>query len=318
LASCSSAPPPADPPLIADPPRTAGGGGADDGALETEIEQGLAYVKAAHFDEAKVHFQRAVALRATPRALTYLGIADEKTGDREGAVAAYKRALAVDGGFVEAAQNLAALYLDDPARPDDAIAVLRPALAKSPDPRLFQNLGYALSLKGDVDGASHAYESAVSKGEDAQVRFAWGSLLLDAKQPDKAAEQLKRALAAAPDDAAFLASLGRLLGSAHAFGECVKALDRAIRLKSTDPEWYVRRGTCKHQVSDDAGAHADYDAAIKVDPSFAAGHYYLGLAFKTEHNRLKAGVELETAVKLAGDGPLGKAAAQQLKELRRR
>jgi tetratricopeptide (TPR) repeat protein len=317
LAACSSTPPPADPPLVADPPDTPAGksNGAEQGAIDTELERGLAYVKAEQFAEAKQHFEKAIAIKPTPTAFTCLGIADEKTGDRAGAMVAYKKALDADPAFVEAAQNLAALYLDDPAKPDEAIAVLKPVIAKNPDPRLLQNLAYALGLKGDLDGAGKAYEAALAKGEDAQARLAWGTLLFEAKQLDRAAEQLKRALDGAKDDAPTLVTIGRMLGSAKAYPECVRALDRAIKLKGTEPEWFVRRGTCKHQLDDEAGAQADYEAAIKVDEKFAPAHYYLALSLRQQKNRIKATVELERAIKLAGDGPIGKAAKEQLDDL---
>jgi tetratricopeptide (TPR) repeat protein len=317
LSACASPAPPKDPPLTADPPLNSNNG-AEDGAIQTELERGMAYVKAEQFAEAKAHFEKAIAVKPTPLAYTYLGIADEKTGDRPGAEAAYKKALSVDPGFVEAAQNLSALYLDDPPRPDDAIAILKTALAKAPDARLYQNLGYALGLKGDIDGAGKAYAASLAKGEDAQIRFAWGSMLLDNKQPEKAAEQLKKALDGAKDDGPFLVTLGRLLGAAKAYGECIRALDRAIKLKGTDPEWFVRRGTCKHELEDETGAQADYEAAIKIDGKFAAAHYYLGRSYMTQKNNLKASVHLEQAMKLGGDGPIGKAAKEWLGKLRKK
>jgi tetratricopeptide (TPR) repeat protein len=316
LSACSPSAPPKDAPLTADPPLN-GGNGAEDGAIQTELERGMAYVKAEQYAEAKAHFEKAIAVKPTPLGYTYLGIADEKTGDKPGAEAAYKKALSVDPGFVEAAQNLSALYLDDPPRPDEAVTILRAALVKSPDARLYQNLGYALGLKGDIDGAGKAYAAALAKGEDPQIRFAWGSMLVDAKQPEKAAEQLKKALEGAKDDGPFLVTLGRLLGAAKAFGDCVHALDRAIKIKATDPEWFVRRGTCKHELEDEPGAQADYEAAIKIDPKFAAAHYYLGRSYMTQKNKLKAGVHLEQAMKLGGDGPIGKAAKEWLAKLRK-
>jgi tetratricopeptide (TPR) repeat protein len=299
---------------VADPPLNATNG-AEEGAIQTELERGMAYAKAEKYAEAREHFQKAIAVRPSATAYTYLGIAAEKTGDRAAAEAAYKTALGLDASFVEAAQNLSALYLDDPPRPDEAIAILKPALAKSSDPKLYQNLGYALGLKGDVDGAGRAYEASLAKAEDAQVRFAWGALLLDHKQNERAAQQLKRALDGAKDDATLLVTLGRFLGSAKAFGDCVKALDRAIGLKATEPEWFVRRGTCKHQLDDETGAQADYEAAVRLDPKFAPAHYYLGLSYLSQKNRLKATVELEKAVKLGGDGPIGKAAKDKFDEL---
>ncbi len=316
LSACgSSEPPPKDPPLVADPPIAANGHGADEGAIQTELERGMAYAKAEKYAEAKEHFEKAIAVKPTAVAYANLGVAYEKTGDKAGAEKAYKSALSLDAGLVDAAVNLAALYLDEPPRPDEAIVVLKTAIAKAPEPKLFQNLGYALGVKGEVDAAAKAYEAALAKGEDAQIRFAYGSLLFDHKQVDKAAEQLKKAVDGAKDDAAMLASAGVMLGFAKAYGDCVKAFDRAIKIKAQSPESYVRRGTCKHGLDDEAGAQADYEAAIKVDPNFAAAHYYLGLSALGQKNKLKAIVELEKAMKLGAGKPIGKLAQEKFDEL---
>lgn len=304
------------PVLTADPPLESA---ADDGAIQTELERGIAYVKNEKFAEAKEHFKKAITIKPTPTGWTYLGVTEEKTGDRAAAEAAYKNALKLDAGFVEAAQNLSALYLDDPARPDEAIALLKPAIEKTKDnARLLQNLGFAYGLKGDLDGAGKAYEAALAKGEDAQIRFAWGALLHEKKQPEKAAEQLKKAVDSAKDDAALLVSVGRLLGATKAFGDCVKAFDKAIAVKGTDPEWFVRRGTCKHELKDEDAAQKDYEAAIKVDPKFAAAHYYLGLSFLSQNKRLFAGRELEKAATHGKGTPLGKIAQEKLDDLNKK
>lgn len=315
LAACSD-PPPKAPVLTADPPVESH---ADDAAVETEIQRGIAYVKNEKFAEAKEHFKKATAIKPSPTAWTYLGVTAERTNDRAGAEDAYKNALKIDAGFAEAAQNLAALYLDDPAKPDEAIAVLKPAIEKTKDnAKLLQNLGYAHGLKGELDAAGKAYEAALAKGEDAQIRFAWGALLQENKQPKLAAEQLKRAVDGAKDDTALLVSAGRLLGSAKAFGDCVKAFDKAIALKATDPEWYVRRGTCKHELADEGGAQKDYEAALKVDPKFAAAHYYLGLSFLSQKMRGPASSHLDKAQKLGEGSPIGKAARDKLLELNKK
>jgi|HubBroStandDraft_6_1064221.scaffolds.fasta_scaffold275451_1 Flp pilus assembly protein TadD len=315
LAACG-AEPQRDLVLTADPPLAPNGTSADDGAVDTELARGTAYVKNEKYAEAKEHFEKAIAIKPSALAWTYLGIADEKTGDRAAGEEAYKNALRLDPGFAEAAQNLGALYLDDPPRPDDAIAVLKPAVAKSADnARLLQNLGYAYGLKGDVDAAGKAYEAALAKGEDPQIRFAYGTLLVENKQPDRAASELRKALDATKDDPAMLASVGRLLGSVKAYGDCVRAFDRAIKLKAGEAELYVRRGTCKHELSDEDGAQQDYEAAIKADPKFAPGHYYLGMSRLAQKKRQTAVSELEKASQLGGDGPMGKAARAKLDEL---
>lgn len=306
-----------EPELTADPPLTEGGQ-ADTGAGATELQRGVAFIKEEKFAEAKPHLEKAVELdpRST-EAVFYLALSKEKLGDRAGAEEAYRGALKLDPKFTEAAGNLAALYLEEPVRPDDAIRVLTETLTKVPgNTTLIQNLAYAYGLKKDVEKASQQYEALIAKGGDnVQVRFAYGQLLLEAKQKDRAAEQLRKALEGAEKDAPMLVTLGRLLGAAGAYGDCVKAFDKALALKAEDPEWFVRRGTCRHELKDEPGAREDYEAALKRNPQFAPAHYYLGMSWLAEKKIPNAKIELAKAAKLGEGTEIGKRAQQKLDEL---
>jgi Tfp pilus assembly protein PilF len=316
LSACAPPPAQAPEPLIADPPPGAAEG-ASAGEAASELSRGVAYAKSEHYAEAKPHLEKALAAQPTStEAAFYLGLSAEKTSDKASAEAYYKKALAIDPGFAEAAENLGALYLDEPPRPDEAIQVLSSTLAKAPGAvHLMVNLAYAYSLKGDFANASKQYEAALAKGEDAGLRFRYGQLLVEAKQPEKAGEQLRKALAGTKDDAPTLATIGRLLAFSKSFGDCVKAFDRAIALKPGDPEWFVRRGTCRHELKDEPGAKADFEAAIKADPKFAAAHYYLGVSYLSEGRRQTAYDELEKAVKLGEGTPIAKVASERLDQL---
>lgn len=303
-------------PLVADPPAGSDEGAAT-GAAKTELDRGIEYIKNERFDDAKAHLQKALEIKPdSAEAAYYLGLAQDRTGDRKGAEESYRRALKGDPALAEAAVNLGAIYLEDPPRPDEAIAVLKPALAKAAEPgRLHQNLAYAYSLKKDYASAGKHYEAALAKGESAELRFAYGAMLMEAKNPEKAAEQLKLALAAAGDDPALIASIGRMLGPAKAYAECVKAFDRAIKLKPDVAELYVRRGTCRHELKDEQGARADYEAAIKVDPKFAPAHYYLGMSYVVDKKIQSARAAFEQAAKLGQGTEIGERASEKLKQL---
>lgn len=313
--ACASAPPREPEPLTADPPVGAPGPGAS--AATSALERGIAFIKSEKYAEAKPHLEEAVAAQPSRAdAHFFLAVAKERTGDRAGAEASYKAALGADPAFAEAAENLAALYLDDPPRPDDAIAVLERGLAKSPDnPRLLQNLAYAFALKGDVAASKKHYERALAKADTPTLRFAYGSMLSEAKLHDEAVVQLKKAMAGFAGDAPTLATIGRMLGYAKAYADCVAAFDGAIQLKPSEPELFVRRGTCRHELGDEPGARADYQAAVQADPKFAAGHYYLGLSLLADKKRPDAIAALKRAASLGEGTPIGKAAQEKLDSL---
>jgi tetratricopeptide (TPR) repeat protein len=313
VAGCPNEPP-REPPLVADPPLDGPGPGAGD--AQTALSRGVAFIKAEKYDEAKGLLEKSMASKPSAEAAFYLALVKEKTNDRAGAEAGYKEALRLDPKASEAAENLAALYLDEPPRPDLAIPILNNALAASPgNARLHQNLGFAYGLKRDVANAAKHYEAAIAKQDDFQIRFAYGTVLFENKEPARAAEQLKKALAAAKDDPPVLVTLGRMLGATKSYTECVQAFDRAIKLKATEAEWFVRRGTCRHELKNEAGAEADFEAALKVDPNFAPAHYYLGLSLITQKKNVAGARALEKAVKTGAGTPIGKLAKDRLDEL---
>jgi hypothetical protein len=69
-------------------------------------------------------------------------------------------------------------------------------------------------------------------------------------------------------------------------------------------------------MEDEAGAKADYDAALKANESFAPAHYYLGMHFRQKGDRKQALTHLAAAVDAGKDTPVGQAAARSLAELK--
>ncbi|MBK8253396.1 MAG: tetratricopeptide repeat protein [Polyangiaceae bacterium] len=318
-AACSSTPPPEDPVLIADPP-AGGATGLSASAANTELQRAIAYIKNEKFDEAKKHLELALSEKSDhAEANYYMGVTNEMLGDKKAAETFYAKAIELDATLIDAATNLAALYLDEPSRPDQAIAVVKKALEKAPDdPGLNQNLGFAYGLKKDYANAAKAYDAAVAKGDSADLRFAYGALLFEANDMAKAAEQLKKALDGAKENVPMVVTIGRMLGKAGAYADCVRAFDIALKSK-TEPEWLVRRGTCKHELSDEPGARQDFEAATKADPKFAAAFYYLGMSYSLDLKKYKLNAvnALEQAAKLGEGTEIGKNAKDKLKEIKK-
>ena len=321
ISACGgSAPPPQDPAAAAAPPPPAAGDpalgenagtpSADKGG--PEVDRAIAAIKANDFRSAKAALEQ--ALHKNPKngtASYYMGVALENLGDKAGAEQEYKNAMANAPDVAEAAVNLGALYLDG-KRWDDAIAVTQKGLAKrSDDPALHANMAFALRGKGDKTGAAAEYERAVKViGDNADLRFAYGTLLLEMGNKPKAVTELRAALASAGSNRALLASIGRSLGSAGAFAECVSALDKAIA-GGDDVELRVRRGLCRHSLKDEPGAKADFEAALKLDPKFAPAHYYLGESLLATGNAAQAAKEFDAAASAAPQSELGKKAKEQ-------
>jgi tetratricopeptide (TPR) repeat protein len=330
LAACGgSAPPPQDPapasPTL--PPSMGGASPADSSSAATsppsdkggpEVDRAIAAIKANDFRSAKAALEQ--ALQKNPKngmASYYMGVALENLGDKGGAELEYKNAMTNAPDVAEAAVNLGAIYLDG-KRWDDAIGVTQKGLAKRPDdPALHANMAFALRGKGDKTGASAEYERAIKVvGDNAELRFAYGTLLLEMDNKPKAASELKGALAAAGSNRALLASIGRALGSAGAFAECISALDKAITA-GDDVELRVRRGLCRHSLKDESGAKSDFEAATKLDPKFGPAHYYYGESLLASGNAAQAAKEFDAAATAAPQSELGKKAKAQAEAARK-
>jgi tetratricopeptide (TPR) repeat protein len=330
LGACGgSAPPPQEPsspttppPL---PPSMGGASPADTSPSPAtsdkggpEVDRAIASIKANDFRSAKAACEQ--ALHKNPKngmASYYMGVALENLGDKPGAEQQYKNAMTHAPDVAEAAVNLGALYLDG-KRWDDAVDVTQKGLAKRPDdPALHANMAFALRGKGDKTGASAEYERAIKVvGDNAELRFAYGTLLLEMGNKPKAATELKGALASAGSNRALLASIGRLLGAAGAFAECVSALDKAIAA-GDDVELRVRRGLCRHSLKDESGAKSDFEAALKIDPKFGPAHYYLGASLLATGNAMQAVKEFEAAAAANPQSELGKKAKEQAEAARK-
>lgn len=319
LAACASTPPP-DEPLMADPPPSKATAAASESKLDPEVQTAQELIDAGKFQDAIPHLKKALASNPkSASAAFYLGKCIELTnGDKAEVEKLYKQALAFDPKLSDAAVNLAAIYLADPPRPDDAIAVLDKALSYTKeDPVLLMNLGYAYSLKKENDKALAAYlrvvpnEKHLEPAVATQLHLELGTMLFQSKKTDEAVPHLLKAAKALWDDAPSLATIGRMLGySKTSLDDCVRVFDRAIELKP-NAEFLVRRGTCKHDLKQEKEAGKDFEAAIALDPKFQAAHYYYGLSLFNQDNKKGARSALKRAYELGKETPLGKKAKEK-------
>ena len=146
--------------------------------------------------------------------------------------AAKERSDALDVEFAKAA------LLDDTGKPKEAIALLQLALERYPD---HPGVRYQIALIQDKAGMTResvrSFESLLKdRPEDASLLNALGYSLADRNQKLPRAEQLiRKALAASPDNPAFLDSLGWVLFRRGDVAGALPHLERAYRI-FPDPE----------------------------------------------------------------------------------
>lgn len=283
-------------------------------ASSEKVKQGRDLIQQKDFAGAKAILSAAV--KDSPndgQAAFYLGVAHEGLGEAEPAIEMYRKALALDAKLLEAAVNLSALLLDA-QDPKGALEAANIGLKVDPKHAgLLMNRALALESAGNKDEAVKAYAAAVEAAPDnVELRYAYAEVLANGGRNDQALEELRKINS---EDPKIVAAVATQFGKLKAFSDCVGALDKVIKNKPT-PDLHVRRGVCRHETNDDAGAKTDYEAALKLDPNFAAAHYYLGMHFKSKGDKKAALASLEKAAQLGGDSPLGKNARKEADELK--
>jgi Flp pilus assembly protein TadD len=320
LAACGS-PPPAtsadNPPPLDDPsPPTKPKEGAVVAPSNELVKQGMDAIQKQDFEGAKkVLGEAATKDPNDPQAAFYLGVALDGLGDVPAAMTQYKKALELDPKLVEAAVNLSgAQYEQKDAA--GALATADKGLKANPkSPELLVNRALSLEALGKKEEAMTAYGAAVkARPDDAQLRITYAEYLAAAGKREEALSELRAVQNV--EDPVLLAALGVRFGRLKAFPDCVAALDRAIRLKDS-ADLHVRRGVCRHDFGDDAGAQSDYDAALKLDANFAPAYYYLGRHLEKKDKK-KALEALDKAQKLDPSGPIGKQAKEAADELKKK
>jgi Flp pilus assembly protein TadD len=314
---CGGAPPQqaktVDPPLEDGPPPAAAQKVAP--ASSAKVQQGIDAIQHQDFAAAKTVLAEAHAeAPKDAQAAFYLGVACEGLGDLASAEKSYRSAHELDPGLVDASANLSAILVDG-GKTKEALPIIEAGLKSAPKhPELLVNHAIALEAEGKHDEALTAYGKAVAARPDAfDLRLEYARLLQAAGKNAEALEQVRAA--AKTDDPKLLAAVAEVFGRLKSPADCVSVLDRALK-SAPSAALQVRRGVCRHGAGDEAGAQSDYEAAIKLDSKFAAGHYYLGLQLKKKDKKA-AQRELQEAVKLDEQGAVGKAAKEALDDLKK-
>lgn len=244
----------------------------------------------------------------------YYGVALHNLEETDAAITAYEKALKLDPKLSEAWVNLSAVELDV-GRAQDSLGAADRGLALQPNNgELLYNRALALQALERPKDAVPAFAKALEVSPDnAELKYHYAEALAQSGDAGKARSVLE-SLVAASDQIEVLASSARLLGGLKAFDACVTALNKALGIKLSS-ELYVQRGLCKHGQKDEAGTLADFESAVKQDPSFAPAQYYLGMHLKSQGKKAKAKQALSKAAELAGDSGVGKAAKKALSEL---
>lgn len=154
-------------------PAGEGAKGASQSRARSPFDEGVERFSRREWDAALERFHAAREAGIQPaRSWLYIGkIAGERV-DLSRAEEAYRKALSIDPGLWEAANNLGAL-LGRTGRTEEARLVLEKALAANPnEPSLHLNLAVVLEKEGERTGARRHYEKFLQHARGGQVEIA--------------------------------------------------------------------------------------------------------------------------------------------------
>jgi len=186
-----------------------------------------------------------------------------------------------------------------------AVAAFRRAVAAAPDHvDAWNNLGNALGELGDPAAAAEAYRAGLAAApERAELHYNLGNALMAAGDPPAAEAAYTAALARNPQHAGALNNLGNALRAQARYADAIARYQAALALR---PEYY---GTLNNIASALLGLHRPEDAegflrrALAAQPDYAEAANNLGGALLAQ-DRPRAALEwFRRAVTLAPGHP---------------
>ncbi|MCB1764564.1 MAG: tetratricopeptide repeat protein [Candidatus Competibacteraceae bacterium] len=165
----------------------------------------------------------------------------------EPAMAAFRAALELDAGCLEARLSLGEL-LDAQDRWDDALAILQPALALASD---------------------HAEFAA-------QVHYAIAHALFAQRQLREAEQHLREAVRLDPAYSGAHNGLGNLLRDQSRLEEALVCYQTAVMLRPNQPEFHSNLGNVLRELGQLSAAETAYREALRLQPDYADAWSNLG------------------------------------------
>jgi small GTP-binding protein len=224
--------------------------------VRAHVELGAAYLDRGDLDAAVTELSRAVELRPDhPRALYLLGVAYARRGDESEAISALERAAT--------------------AR---RVGVDRPGFAEA-----WLALADVHRRRGDDDSAVDAYRAALDAGVGdsamrAEIYRGLGSVYLRQRRYDKAVRELRKAVAATPDDTETQGLLGRALYLKGDYDTARVCLERAAQAARPDPLGLASLGDLFERLGRTGDARDAYQRALGADDADVQIAARLGLA----------------------------------------
>lgn len=233
---------------------------------------------------------------------------------------------------------------------DLALAAFNQAITYRPDyAEAWAFLSLAKQQLG-LDGAAEM-QKALALGEDSVVVQALAAAVLEGKSQEETLAHLQAAQRLEPENPLWLVQIGRVyegdgdlmtalgfyqqaaemapehvlawkaiasLAVYHGFQVRqvgLPAARQAVAIAPEDAESLDLMGQVMYTLEDLASAERFYLRALQVDNGYYPANFHLGLLYRQQGKYSAARAQLERAMQMGGDSPVGQAAAEALKTL---
>jgi tetratricopeptide (TPR) repeat protein len=215
-------------------------------------------------------------------------------GDLRQAFDCYRRALAIDPGFMDACISLAYVLMEQ-NNPGEAEPYLERALRIDPaNADAHYMLGSIASSRNDLAAAARHWHAAVELRPD--FDRAWqdllnlGNMLQAEGDLDAAVDVYGRALQIKPSDIIACNNLGLVLGKRGKHDDAIVLFDKAASIAPNSAEVHFNLGNAFKAQGNLSQAIEHYHKAVSIDPDDPEIHNNLGNAC-LEQDQLEAAID---------------------------
>lgn len=235
---------------------------------EAFLNLGILLLDRAEYAAAVAPLNKAVELlpaQSRPRSL--LAIAQERSGDPEGAARSFEGVLHLDPNDFAANRYLAELDLRR-GKPTEAEARFRHALEIHPDsPEILQGLARSLEVQNKPEAAEVYRKYLAVSPDDTGARARLIRSLVNAQEYDAALAELDRADAGKPPTLDSLRLRADIQIGQKKFSDAAATLQKAIVLAPRDAQLIGGLGRVYMQVRDFPAAEKQLKAALQIEPN---------------------------------------------------
>jgi tetratricopeptide (TPR) repeat protein/SAM-dependent methyltransferase len=240
-------------------------------AVSESLQQAIEHHKVGELEQAEALYREIIRIDpGHADALHLLGVAAHQKSDHRTGADYISRAIARGGKSALSHSNLGACYRSMNQIPD-AIAAFREAVRLEPGfVEARYNLAMALEASGSVQDALREYREVLRiKPDFVPALNNLGSLLSSLERCDEAAECFRRAIKHCPNSAEFHYNLGNVLSRSGHCEEAVREYRESIRLNPHIPETYNNLATALNALGRSDEALLELRHALALRPDYA-------------------------------------------------